>query len=98
MWPFLQAFLGSSASYFLRAVVIKFVMFTAIAALVLAVVPYIAEKINSFAISNLGNDFVSLLPSGAIWFFALFRFDIGLPMIFSAMFVRFAIRRIPGIG
>ena len=99
MWVFFQSFFGLSMTYLLRVVVIKFVLFTAILALLLVCIPYVAEKINAYAMENFGdNVWFDVLPTGAAWFMSLLRFDIGLPMLFSAMFVKFCIRRIPGFG
>ncbi|ENC2061862.1 DUF2523 domain-containing protein, partial [Escherichia coli] len=37
----------------------------------------------------------SELPSSVLWFLNLMSFDVVLPMMVSAMFTRFFIRRIP---
>ncbi|HEL8026001.1 TPA: DUF2523 domain-containing protein, partial [Escherichia coli] len=48
-------------------------------------------------VSDISSLFNSL-PSSVLWFLNLFSFDVALPVVVSAMFTRFFIRRIPFIN
>ncbi|HFP0759351.1 TPA: DUF2523 family protein, partial [Escherichia coli] len=78
--------------FIFRTALIKFVMFSAIYIMVAEVLPLIVTHLpDGSSISSLFSE----LPSSVLWFLNLMSFDVVLPMIVSAMFTRFFIRRIP---
>lgn len=84
--------------FFVRDVVVKFIVFTAVFALVAFVVPKAAGYLAPFlGVGSLTSAF-SGLPSG-IWFFLdFFNLAFGVPLLISAYVARFLIRRLPLIG
>ncbi len=88
----LFTFLGAA----LRTVVVKFVVFAALFAVVSAFITYLGAKLPDFA-SSLNFGFASLPPS--IWYFLdTFSIAQGFPLLIAAYILRFMIRRIPVIG
>lgn len=91
--------------FVLREVVVKFLVLTAIYAVVATVVNNLAEFVGgqnrccsiSFDPSGLSMVFAQL-PANIWWFLDLFNFAQGACIIFTAMVYRFLIRRIPLIG
>ena len=84
-------------NWFLRGVVIKFIILTALF--------YVVEWIGSAVLSQIDispltgmQTLLDSLPTGVLWFMALFRFDVGLPLVLGAMLSKFIIRRLPIIG
>lgn len=80
-----------------RGVVVKFIILSAI----YYVVTWIAEAVlNQLDISPLTGlqGVIDALPAGILWFMAVFRFDVGLPLILGAYLTAFIIRRLPIIG
>lgn len=87
----LFSFLGS----LLRAIVIKFVIFTALFLIVSGFITYLSTKLPDA--SSLTTGFGAL--SNSVWyFFDFFAIPFGLPLLLSAYVLRFMIRRIPVIG
>jgi len=97
MWIFLTTFLNFAIVQVFRAALIKFVVLTAILAVIvglaLLLINYLVD-LDFMGVSNLFN----ALPPGLWWFFHVFQLHIGLPLMLGAMATRFAIRRIPVIG
>lgn len=81
-----------------RAVIVKFVIFTAVFALVIFFVPLAAGFLSNFISTTAFTSAFSSLPAG-IWYFCdLFRLDYGVPLLIAAFVSRFLIRRLPVIG
>ena len=95
--PLLLIF-GPLVSWLIRAVVIKFIVLTAVFSVMAIVIPMIINLISPFlGVAGLTNSFVNLDPG--IWFFLdFFALDYGVPLILSAFVTRFLIRRLPVIG
>lgn len=94
----LPVLLAPVVGFFLREVVVKFVVFAAVFALVAFLVPlavgYLAPHIGTAGLSSA----FSGLGSG-VWFFVDFlNLAYGLPLVISAAVARFLIRRLPVIG
>lgn len=89
---------ASVLSFLLREVVVKFVVFSAVFALVAFLVPiaiqYLSPHIGTAGLTGA----FSGLGSG-VWFFVdFFNLGYGLPLLISAAVARFLIRRLPVIG
>jgi len=94
----MQALLWPIISWIFRQIVIKFVVFGALFAVVALLVPIAVGYLGSF-ISPTGLDGAfSALPPGIWWFLDIFRMDFGFPLVISAFVSRFLIRRLPVIG
>ncbi len=92
MWPILLSAVNTAISWVFRAVVIKFIVFTAFYVCITELLPLIVDKLP--VVSDISSLFAAL-PSSVIWFLNLFSVDVVLPVVVSAMFTRFFIRRIP---
>ncbi len=94
----MQAVLYAVFVWLLRAVVVKAVVFTAIFAAVLILVPVVISYLGGFVSSGgLNSAFGNL--SGGVWFFLdSFNIAYGLPLVISAWVSRFLIRRLPVVG
>ncbi|HEL8044792.1 TPA: DUF2523 domain-containing protein [Escherichia coli] len=95
MWAILLSAVNTLIAWIFRAVVIKFVIFTAVYLCISEALPLITERLP--VVSDISSLFNSL-PSSVLWFLNLFSFDVALPVVVSAMFTRFFIRRIPFIN
>lgn len=94
----MHAILWSVVSWLLREVVVKFVVFSALFAVVSFLVPYAIEFLGALVdAGGLTNAFAGITP-GMWYFLDLFRLDIGLPLCISALCSGFLIRRLPVIG
>lgn len=92
MFAIFIAAINTALGFIFRTALIKFVMFSAIYIMVVEVLPLIVTHLpDGSSISSLFSD----LPSSVLWFLNLMSFDVVLPMMVSAMFTRFFIRRIP---
>lgn len=100
MWPLLIAWMNTGLAWVFRAVVIKFVLFTAI---MLLLVPLMELLVGFFTnngsnpIGNLGHIF-GTLPLDVSWFMSVLRLDVGIPLLLGAYVTAFFIRRLPIVG
>lgn len=85
-------------TFLLRDVVVKFVVFTAIFAVVAFLVPIAVGFLSPYiGTSALTSAFGALGPG--VWYFLdFFNLSYGLPLLISAFVARFLIRRLPVIG
>lgn len=97
MWTALLSGIWSLVSWVFRAVVIKFVVLTALSVVITAIMSYVLGKLDLGAVTGLQST-LGGIPSGVLYFLGLFRFDVGLPLLFGAMLTKFLIRRLPIIG
>lgn len=94
----MQAILWPIVSWLLREIIVKFVVFTAVFALVAFLVPkaveFLAPWLNT---AGLAEAFAGL--GSGVWFFLdFFQIGFGVPLLISAWVTRFLIRRLPVIG
>ncbi|HAV8295218.1 TPA: DUF2523 domain-containing protein [Escherichia coli] len=92
MWAILLAAVNTAIAFVFRTVVIKFVLFTAVYLFISEIIPLVISRLPSAG--NI-SDLFSRLPSGVLWLLHVFSVDVVLPVVVSAMFTRFFIRRIP---
>lgn len=94
----MPALLWSIASWFVRDVLVKFIVLAAVYALLTMFLPIIFQWIAPYIkVGNLTSAFSSV-PSGVWWLLDILRLDIGVPALISAWVVRFYIRRVPMVG
>ena len=84
-------------AFTLRAIVMKFVIFTVLFAVVSAFINYIVKG-NILPIMTNAQNLAGSLSSGVSYMFTIFNIWTGMSMIISAYITRFMIRRIPVIG
>lgn len=93
--PYLISVLYAIGGWFMREVMIKFLIMGAVYVVVTELAPIGLGLISSFFnVSALNSSFASL-PSGVWWFLDFARLDYGLPLILSAAVSTFLFRRIP---
>lgn len=94
----MQALLWPIVSWILREVIVKFIVFTAIFAMVAFLVPKAVDFLTPWLTTGgLSAAFSGLSPS--TWFFLdFFQIGFGVPMVIAAYVTRFLIRRLPVIG
>jgi len=85
-------------SWIFRGVVVKFVILTAVFAVMALLIPVAIEIIAPFlGVNSLSSAFGGL--GSGVWFFLdFFALGYGLPLIIAAYVTRFLIRRLPVIG
>lgn len=90
--------LAPLVTWIFRDVVVKFVIFSAMFAVVAFLVPKAIAYLGSFVNpSGLTNAFGAVGPG--VWFFLdFFQLGYGVPLLISAWVARFLIRRLPVIG
>jgi hypothetical protein len=91
----------SAANYllgwFVRGVVIKFIILSAIYYVVTWIAESVLAQLDISPLTGL-QTVIDGIPAGVLWFASKLRFDIGLPLILGAMLTKFIIRRLPIIG
>ena len=94
----MQAIFFKVFRWLISASQVKFVVFTAIFAIVNYFQTFIVDYINPFtSTSALNSAFSALSP--AVWYFVnIFNLSYGVPLCVGAFTVRFLIRRIPFFG
>ena len=92
------AILAPLVSWIFRGVVVKFVILTAIYAVMAVLIPAAISLISpSISSAGLTSAFGGL--DSSVWFYLdFFQLGFGLPLILSAAVARFLIRRLPFIG
>lgn len=95
MFGILLSALNSVLAWAFRALVIKFVVFTALYLIVYELVSVMASWLPSGA--SLTSAFAGI-GAGTWYFLDLFAVSVGVPLLLSAYLTRFIIRRIPVIG
>lgn len=94
----MQAILWPIVSWLLRGVVVKFVIFTGLFAILALLMPKAAELLATWTgTASLTSAFAGL-PVGVWWFLDFFQLGYGVPLMISAFVTRFLIRRLPVIG
>ncbi len=90
--------LAPLVAFLFRDVVVRFLVFTAVFALVAFLVPKAVAYLEPFlGLSGLTDAFAGL--SSSVWFFLdFFNLAYGVPLLISAYVSRFLIRRLPVIG
>ena len=78
--------------------VIKGVVLTLLAVLVASLFDWLWSIFPSWATPQALNDWLEAIPSGMWWFLDFTNINYGLPLIISAVFIRFLIRRMPLVG
>ncbi|KXV36143.1 hypothetical protein AD940_00505 [Gluconobacter thailandicus] len=99
MFAVLMSAVWSGLGWLLRAVLVKFAVFTGIYLFLSEAIPYVASKIPllSSGDGGLASVFASL-GSGTWYFLDAFMFSQGVVIVLSAYVSRFVIRRIPFFG
>lgn len=94
----LPAFLAPLLTSLISAVVVKFVVFAGVFALVGFLVPKVVGLLGPYVgTGTLTSAFNGLGPG--VWFFLdFFALGYGVPLVLSAFIARFLIRRLPVIG
>lgn len=92
------AILWPMVSWIFRGVVVKFVVLTAIFAVMAILIPYAITLIGPYlGVTSLTNAFGGV-DSGVWYFLDIFALDYGIPLLIAAGVTRFLIRRLPIIG
>ncbi|OCG70670.1 DUF2523 domain-containing protein [Gilliamella sp. Occ3-1] len=91
----MPAFLMSIVAWFVRSVLVKFLIMFALFFVMSEFIPVLVKLLPSS--TNLKDLFV-LLPDSVWYFLNYFKVPTGITMVISALLTRFLIRRIPIIG
>lgn len=91
----MPAFLMSVISWFVRSVLVKFLIMFSLFFVMSEFIPILVKLLPNS--TNL-KDLFSLLPDSVWYFLNYFKVPIGITMVISALLTRFLIRRIPLIG
>jgi hypothetical protein len=94
----MQALLWPIVTWILREVIIKFVVFVSIFALVAFLVPFAVQYLGDHIAPGALNGAFSVVGPGVWYFLDFFQLGYGLPLLISAGVSRFLIRRLPVIG
>lgn len=96
MYGLILSALWLVVKWFARSIVFKGVMYIALYLFVTEAVNYL---LNWMAVDFEGvKSGFATVASGLAYFLKLFRVDVGLPMVISALVLRFTVRRLPIIG
>ena len=94
----MQAILWPIITWIFREVVIKFLIFSALFAVLAFLVPKAIEMVTPWVSSTSLTGAFSGLGSGVWFFLDFFQLGFGVPLLLSAAVTRFLIRRMPVIG
>lgn len=97
MYAILASAFAAAFNWLIRGVVVKFLVFTALAYIIGYIIEFMLTKVDLASIGGIGS-LVSALPTGLLYYVGVFKLDVGIPMIIAAYFIRFGIRRLPIIG
>ncbi|MFC0512546.1 MULTISPECIES: DUF2523 family protein [Asaia] len=99
MYAIVLSALWSALSWLFRAILVKFVMFTALYLFCTQAISYVSSKIPVLSSGDGGlGSVLSSLSSGTWYFLDAFQFSQGVGIILAAYLSRFFIRRIPFFG
>lgn len=94
----MQLLFAPLIAWFMRVVVVKFVILTGLFAVMAIVIPAGISLITPYlGVSSLTSAFAGI-DSGVWWILDAFALDYGIPLMISAAVARFLIRRLPVIG
>ena len=93
----MQALLWPLLSWFVRGVVVKFIVLGGLFFVIQALMPRLIDQLSVWSPTSITTAFNAIGP-GVWWFLDKFALDIGVPLVLSAYVTRFTIRRIPVIG
>ena len=97
MWGILVSAFNYLLGWFLRGVVLKFIVLTMLYYVVTWIAETVLSQLDISPVTGL-QTLLNGLPSGLLYLMGVFRFDVGLPLILGAMLTSFHIRRLPIIG
>ena len=97
MFGIVLSALFAALSWFVRSILVKFVVFFALFFVVTGFVAVMASALLPSGDAGLTSAF-SGLSSGVWYFLDLFQVPVGVSLVLSASISRFVIRRIPVIG
>ena len=97
MFGILVSAFNTALGWLIRGATIKFVILSAIYYVVTWIMDAIISALDISALTNLESNLNSA-PASLLYFFGVFKLDVGLPMILGAMLTAFIIRRLPIIG
>jgi hypothetical protein len=80
-----------------RGVIVKFSILSAVYYVIVWIANEVFSVLDISPLTNLEST-INTVPASLLYFLGVFRLDVGLPMILSAMLVGFIIRRLPIIG
>lgn len=92
------AILTPVLSWIFREVVVKFIVFASVFALVALFVPKVVSLLGSFLNTGGLTSAFSAVSPGVWYFLDFFQLGYGVPLLISAWVSRFLIRRMPVIG
>jgi len=90
--------LAPIVTWIFRDIVVKFIVFTAVFALVAFLVPKAVAYLGGFINPGGLTSAFSAVGSGVWFFLDFFQLGYGVPLLISAWVSRFLIRRLPVIG
>lgn len=88
---------SSLIGWIFRASTVKFIVFTALTLVLGPLMALLMQLVDSSGLANI-NGLVQAIPEGIRFYMAIFKFDVGLPMLVAAYLTRFFIRRLPIVG
>jgi hypothetical protein len=87
----------SLIAWVFRLSTIKFVVFGALALLLGPLMELVMSLVDATGLADIDALFATL-PESILYYLAVFRLDYGVPVLISAMLVKFFIRRLPVVG
>lgn len=97
MFGIVLSALNTVLAWIFRGVVIKFVILSALYYVITWIAETVLTQLDISALTGM-QSFFDAIPQGVRWGMTVFRFDVGIPLIFGAMLTKFIIRRLPFIG
>ena len=94
----LPLLLAPVVGFLLREIIVKFIIFSALFAVLAYLVPKMLAYLGPFlGVGSLASAFGAISPG--VWFWLdFFQLGYGVPLLISAFVTRFLIRRLPVIG
>lgn len=94
----MQAILWPLISWIFREIVVKFLIFSALFAVLAFIIPKAIDILAPWLVTSGLSGAFSGLGAGVWFFLDFFQLSYGVPLLISAHVTRFLIRRLPVIG
>lgn len=94
----MQAILFTVVSWLVREVIVKFVVLSALFAVMAFLIPKVIDLVLPWVGGSSLTAAFAGIPSGVWYFLDFFQLGYGVPLILSAYVTRFLIRRLPFVG
>lgn len=97
LFSWLGSLLWQAVNWIFRLNIVKFIAFGAVFVVLEVLRPLLDQLVQSAGLETIGQAFGGL-PNDVRFYLAVFKVDVGVPLVVAAALTRFFIRRLPVVG